>query len=525
WDRTATAAAPTAATHDGVARVLALGVGLLLVAVHSSGCGDATLAVTDGYPTDDELEALAQGDGDTAASNQGGETAGEGGLTSGQPGMPGTSNGHVGEPVAIQVEMPQPGALVGSETVTVTGSATALDQITVNGLLVSVNEGRFEASIGLTAEGPQSITVQGAETMVTVPIVVDWTPPTITLNTPARGLFLHADSTQTIAVEGQAVDALSRVRELWVNGQPVPVEPDGSFTTELTPEVGLNTVEVIAADDAGHRHETFRSAIYGTYAPWGQPIADTVFGSMQASALDVLEQSLNATLSMGLVDDVVDQNAPGDGDDFRIRYVRYGRLEIELTPQQGYFDTVIRLYDLDIGVEVVQRILFFDVTTDGQITANPAELRTKLYLTLTPQGGLDAQLRDNAVALRNFDLDLDGLLDLFGELFEGLVREFTEDALLDVLDQTVLGELVAPDGLNQTIDLFGQEAELLMGLTAFQIQPTGLVFATNSNILSQADPSVPQGPGVLTTPSIPPALSGPQSHNMRLSIADDLINT
>ena len=485
----------------------------------ASGCGDTTLAVTDGYPTDDDIEAFG---------SQGGTSGGElpfgDGDTPGQPGM-GETGVSDGAGASIEVETPTPGELITDEAVTVSGSASEVDAVTVNGQRVPVEAGRFEAQIPLTSEGPQPLTIQGGELPpLQIPVVVDWTPPIIQISSPSRGAFLVAGQDSAIQVQGQAVDIGAGVREVLVNGAPVSVGADGSFSVAVTPQLGLNTVEVIATDEANRRDETFRSAMFGSYAPWGQPAYDAISGRILAAAIDVIEQAVSNGLASGVADDLINQNAPNNGDDFRIRYVRYGRIELELTPQQGYFDTVIRLYNLEIGVEVEQRLLFFDVTVDGEVSSNPAELRTKLYLTLNQQGGLEAELRDNQVALRDFDLDLEGLLDLFGELFEGLVREFAEDALLDVLNELVLGELLAPDALNQTIDLFGKQADLRIMLTQFTIQPAGIVFAADSDVSVEADPSIPQAPGVYTTAGAVPDNAG-QTQHMRISVADDFINT
>ena len=72
-------------------------------------------------------------------------------------------------------------------------------------------------------------------------------PPTLTITSPINGTTV---STSTITVSGTATDDTG-VTNLTVNGNPVTVETDGSFTNTVSLTSGVNTITVIATDVSG----------------------------------------------------------------------------------------------------------------------------------------------------------------------------------------------------------------------------------------------------------------------------------
>lgn len=92
------------------------------------------------------------------------------------------------------------------------------------------------------------------------PIVVDTTPPTLTITSPADGAVV---TSETITVEGTAADQ-SGVREVLVNAIPASGTSVWSRSLTLTP--GDNSITVSAADNSPQRNVTTRTIIV-TYQP------------------------------------------------------------------------------------------------------------------------------------------------------------------------------------------------------------------------------------------------------------------
>ncbi len=78
----------------------------------------------------------------------------------------------------------------------------------------------------------------------------DKTPPRIEITSPRldRGQKVTPVKSCTTAIEGQATDAESRVREVTVNGAPVELDGQGKFKVELKFPTGENRLYITATD-------------------------------------------------------------------------------------------------------------------------------------------------------------------------------------------------------------------------------------------------------------------------------------
>jgi uncharacterized protein YfaP (DUF2135 family) len=91
----------------------------------------------------------------------------------------------------------------------------------------------------------------------------DTTPPTLNVSALADG---SSTNKVTLNVSGTAADA-GGLQSVTVNGQPVTVGADGSFSTALNLVAGSNAVTVIAADKAGNETTNSRTVTYDPTAP------------------------------------------------------------------------------------------------------------------------------------------------------------------------------------------------------------------------------------------------------------------
>jgi hypothetical protein len=86
----------------------------------------------------------------------------------------------------------------------------------------------------------------GNRTERAITLVVDTRPPVLTLDPPA------SVSTPTLVLTGSAIDAVSGLASLTINGEPVIPFLDGSFSETLALVKGANTILVEAKDKAGN---------------------------------------------------------------------------------------------------------------------------------------------------------------------------------------------------------------------------------------------------------------------------------
>jgi len=104
---------------------------------------------------------------------------------------------------------------------------------------------------------------RSASVTVTLPPAADTTKPTLTISALANGSLTNK---ATLNISGSASDA-GGLQAVTVNGEPVIVNADGSFSSALTLVAGANVITVIATDKAGNQTSDSRSITYDASAP------------------------------------------------------------------------------------------------------------------------------------------------------------------------------------------------------------------------------------------------------------------
>ncbi len=158
------------------------------------------------------------------------------------------------EAPSVKILSPATGSYVNSSTVTIKYKSTAEDTayylVSVDGETpVKVTETSYTVK-GL-ADGKHVITVRAVDISgnigdpATVTITVDTKPPVIELENVADGTLV---TSPTLTISGKAVDAV----KLWVNGEQIELGSDGSFTTTVNLQTGMNKIVFKAVDEAGN---------------------------------------------------------------------------------------------------------------------------------------------------------------------------------------------------------------------------------------------------------------------------------
>jgi len=158
-------------------------------------------------------------------------------------------------PPLIAIETPTDGAVFTRADTLVRGSVEddgAVALVTVEGAIVEVTAGRFEAAVTL-AEGDNTLRVvardsAGKESERSIAVVLDSEPPRLSVRSPA------ADGTTTnrasIRIVGDAADERG-IEAVEIGGAAVPLTR-GVFDEEVALEEGANRIGVVATDLAGN---------------------------------------------------------------------------------------------------------------------------------------------------------------------------------------------------------------------------------------------------------------------------------
>lgn len=168
-------------------------------------------------------------------------------------------------------------------TVDPPGAAT-LDE---DGRYTLVAEGRvrFRACVLARPDSPVGDDVCGDRV-----VVVDAGSPTIVLFEPPPGAELLAQEHARIYVRGRATDSNGALR-VFVNGDRVALDGAGNFEAFLTPELGINHIDVVATD--GLNRLEARTGRDVLWAPRFDPVTLSEVGTVETRIEDALLLQLN----------------------------------------------------------------------------------------------------------------------------------------------------------------------------------------------------------------------------------------
>lgn len=350
----------------------------------------------------------------------------------------------------LRLDHPIEGQILNTHTVRVEGIHSSATEVMINGQAVPVMSQRFSAMITLE-EGGQRLQVNAGEDQVEVNVIVDTTPPTLTITEPAYGTHLDSQQSSLVTVIGVVNDGEngSGTQSVTVNGQEVLIEPNGRFTFTYEPELGLNRPLVIATDYAGHQTDKTRGFLFGRFKPWESALDRGLRVELRPEAFDIIAQTLENTLKSGIINNLVNDSM-GFSEDISITEVIFRDIDVQLSPQEGYISLSITFFDLKV---------FFELSTPstrGDVYISPAHLTARLELTPRADGSLDAQILDPMLTLDNLDIQVENaLLDTAVSFVEGYVRDFAEQAILTAIEDALVGELLSRNLFSPEFDILG----------------------------------------------------------------------
>ncbi len=178
------------------------------------------------------------------------------------------------DPPVLSIEQPTDLVATGDDEVIIRGRVEDenLGHVLIGAAKVDVGgAGRFRHrwAVGELPEGEHAVDVTAVDAYglkslpETVRVLVDRTPPAVTITAPAAGAETDQE---TITVAGRVADA-DRIARLEVAGRGVPIGADGSFTTDARLAPGRNGIRVRAIDRAGNEGVAVREVVRDSAAP------------------------------------------------------------------------------------------------------------------------------------------------------------------------------------------------------------------------------------------------------------------
>ena len=335
----------------------------------------------------------------------------------------------------------------------------------------TVGEGRFQFPV----EGVYTVTTEvveptdeDVELIEEFEVIVNDTGPEISCNYPLNGEMLDHSPGDSLTFNGVVSDDFD-IDEVVVNGDSVSIDDDGLFDAHLTPDYGINFVQMSATDEHGEENvHTCSFLVSDNYASEYTDLDEAVSLQLQQDAVDdgssyspwsnpeTLNQLLETVLnSDGLRDELEQQlidESPFDGGTCSAEVWVEGLdfvgpphvTSMELTDGGLELDATVNDIEMDLDIDLV-----WYCTGGGSTTAQLDWIEVEIIADISMIGSTpDITLTD--VDVESGPIDASGWLasivtSLFQGTFQGIVEDTFEDAIADNFDE-LLDDLLSSIG-------------------------------------------------------------------------------
>ncbi len=280
------------------------------------------------------------------------------------------------------------------------------------------------------------------------PILIDSRGPTLDIDTPERGTFSEDDAT---TVSGTVSDEYTGVTSLTVNGVPVTVGGDGSFTTSVTNAFGLNVLETEAVDGDGNPTTDTRAVLAGDFLSYGGSVDEGIAARVNQDGFDTIEtigegliagtdlagalpSPAYSTESESCIDLLFDEVCiTWYSIALYVTNPYIGSTDLELDPDAGgWINTTFTVYDPSIDWAADGDVLGIGMSGDGQIYADSITVDMDLQ-PYVDAGVLGVNVLSADVSSSGFTFDWDSwvydVMDFFGLDLSSLIQGLMEDAI------------------------------------------------------------------------------------------------
>ncbi|MHC4831491.1 MAG: hypothetical protein ACYTFT_14240, partial [Planctomycetota bacterium] len=358
--------------------------------------------------------------------------------------------------------------------------------------------------------------------------------PGVEITSPTRASFLVPGP---VAVEGRATPAPEDgvpIRAVRLNGQSVPVQPDGTFQGTLQLVPFINVIQAVAEDERGRVGNCSIGVMAGDFEKPGTPVDQALRARFNETSFDAIAR-LVESIAWATDLQVLTQTPI-------IEPALWSFVTINLLNPR-FHDVAARLDAKPSGLWVTATILRpyleVDATFDlgvggatigpehGVIDADFAEVTGQVLLTKLPDGRIEMTVPHISANFQNLRIQTAStLINLIEALLRDEIRKAIEKLVTDAVDRSrpdirhALDETFMPPQPIQILDKFfayEAKAETMsfddLGFEMSLSVDTPLVNPTAKGLAA---------PGSIVTPGGPPPFQGPEG--IRIALDDDTLN-
>lgn len=291
--------------------------------------------------------------------------------------------------------------------------------------------------------------------------------PEIDVEYPPRGATIQAKSSdEVVTVTGTVTSLKSEIKGLRINDEEVTVADDGSFSHDITPSVGGNTLILETTDSAGQVRRRVQSFLWGTsYVKPTEPVEGmapagiAIYFSQEglddgdrSEPYDDLASLLG--LAVGGIDFASlfagnDPVANAAGFDIYLTSLEYQDTSLSLQAIDGGLSLEAQIIDVDgdLVFDCVDEGLFSACTLAGGDGTGGLDIET-ITITADVMLSVDPESHELIVEIVNPDTDISNL-----EIYS---NNGWTDFLLGLAGDSIIGGSVADleNAVNESLDTF-----------------------------------------------------------------------
>lgn len=381
-------------------------------------------------------------------------------------GASGTDSGPATESVELNVEAPNQNAFLGSKPVRVSGTATGVDEVTVDGATVPVIDGRFSVNLTLP-DGAHRVVIEADGHRQQRDFTVDTLAPVIELE-PAT-----VEGTRVV-LSGRIVD--STATTLKINEATVPVDATGRFRSERFEAPGAYRYRFEATDSARHLTGDYQALTAGSLQPVGEYVSEAIGMKLGTEALSSLSEGAAAMVNdMSFTDTLRASNPVYSAwwGDVNLWSESHSGAEVYMVTEDGELTVLVTLHDLRVRGKIDT---LSDV--DTTISADSISLYAPLEISAV-EGKFSISLGDSFVSMEGFSVAVGGLpssitnwnviRDTMQTKAEAALEEKLKTLVPDILSNALDGALPT-----QRVTVAGTSMDLWTYLQRVTLDETGL---------------------------------------------------
>jgi hypothetical protein len=377
------------------------------------------------------------------------------------------------------------------------------------------------------------------------PILIDSTGPLLDIDTPERGTF-STDAATTVS--GTVSDTYTGVTSLTIDGEPVSVGSDGSFSTDVANAFGINVLETEAVDGDGNATTDTRAVLAGAFLPYATGDAEGLAARINQGGFDTLatlgEHLISATDLTGIVPSPAFSTESESCIDLIFDEVcitwysvalyvtnpSIGKVDLAFDPDAGgWLNATFTVYDPSIDWAADGTVLGIGYSGDGQIYADSITIDMDLQPYVSG-GVLGVNVLAADVTSAGFTFDWDSwlydVMSFFGLDLSGLIQGYMEDAIEGAITDEVpslVADTVGDLEIATDLDVGGNTYRFDAAPSYASVDDLGMTLGLETTFTTGQWSHDEEGPGSLYGDyTLPTYASG--TPGMQLSLSLDFLN-